>query len=123
LFIETAFQDDFRVSSAFLTRLAGAGSISFEGGYDPETCVSIVTDSATVFIPLFELLDVEKEKERLVGEKKKTLSEIERIEKKLSNEQFVAKAPEAVVNAEREKLKGYQATLANIEKTLETLNK
>ena len=72
---------------------------------------------------MFELLDVEKEKERLAGEKKKTLSEIERIEKKLSNEQFVAKAPEAVVNAEREKLKGYQATLANIEKTLETLNK
>ena len=123
LFIQTAFQNDFQVSSAFLTRLAGANSISFEDGYDPETCVSIVTDSATVFIPLFELLDVEKEKERLAGEKKKTLAEIERIEKKLSNQQFVAKAPEAVVNAEREKLKGYQATLANIEQTLETLNR
>jgi valyl-tRNA synthetase len=123
LFIQTAYQKDFEESTAFLTRLASANEISFEKNYDPENCVSIVTDSASVFIPLFELLDVEKEKERLAGEKAKTLSEIERIEKKLSNEQFVSKAPEKVVEAEREKLKGYQATLANIEATLISLNR
>ena len=59
----------------------------------------------------------------LNGEKKKVLLEIERIEKKLSNEQFVSKAPEKVVTAEREKLKAYQATLENIEKTYLTLFK
>jgi len=123
VFIQSNFHNDFRESVAFLTRLAGASEISFEKAYNPEECVSIVTDSASVFIPLFELLDVEKEKERLTGEKKKVLAEIERIEKKLSNEQFVSKAPEKVVHAEREKLAGYQKTLANIEETMATLFK
>ncbi len=123
IFIQSAFHNDFRESVAFLTRLASASSISFEKEYNPEECVSIVTESASVFIPLFELLDVEKEKERLAGEKKKVLAEIERIDKKLSNEQFVSKAPEKVVAAEREKLEGYKNTLANIEETIATLFK
>ncbi len=123
LFIQTAFRTDFEDSAAFLTRLAGASEISFEKEYDAESCVSIVTDSATVFIPLMELLDAEKEKERLGNEKKKVLLEIERVESKLSNEQFVNRAPEKVVALEREKLKGYQATLANIEETLQIFNK
>jgi len=123
LFIQTAYQKDFEDSSAFLTRLAGASSVSFEITCDAETCVSIVTDSATVLIPLFELLDVEKEKERLAAEKKKILMEIARIETKLSNEQFVKKAPEKVVLAEREKLIGYQKTLQNIEETEKVLFK
>ena len=123
VFIQSPFKKDFEESVAFLTRLAGASEISFEKDYNPEECVSIVTDSASVFIPLFELLDIEKEKERLAGEKKKVLLEIDRIEKKLSNEMFVSKAPAKVVEAEREKLKGYQSTLENIEETVKTLTK
>jgi len=123
LYIQTEFQSDFAKSEAFLMRLAGANSISYENDYDPETCVSIVTESATVFIPLFELLDVEKEKQRLETEIKKVLSEIERIQKKLSNEQFVSKAPEKVVNMEREKLSGYQNTLQNLENSKKALNR
>ena len=123
LFIRTDHIDSFRDSAPFLMRLAGAASISFDEVSDPENCVSIVTDSATVLIPLFELLDIEKEKERLNGERKKILLEIDRLEKKLSNEQFVQKAPEKVVAAEREKLRNYHTTLANIEATLKTLNR
>ena len=123
LFIQTSYRSDFEASTAFLTRLAGASELSFEDVAEPESCVSIVTDSATVLIPLFELLDVEKEKQRLDVEKKKVNDEIERLEKKLSNEQFVAKAPEKVVQAEREKLAGYKATLENIEATLNQLSK
>ncbi len=123
IFIQSDYKQDFLESVAFLIRLAGASEISFEKNYVPEECVSIATDSASVFIPLFELLDIEKEKERLAGEKKKVLSEIERIEKKLANEQFVSKAPEKVVAAERDKLAGYQKTLANIEETMATLSK
>ena len=123
IFIQSDYKKDFEESVAFLIRLAGASEISFEKNYVPEECVSIATDSASVFIPLFELLDIEKEKERLAGEKKKVLAEIDRIEKKLSNEQFVSKAPEKVVAAEREKLTGYQKTLANIEETMATLLK
>ncbi len=121
IYIQTAFQADFENSTAFLTRLAGASKISFETSYDPESCISIATDSATVYIPLFELLDIEKEKERLQNEMKKLTVEIERLEKKLSNEQFVSKAPEKVVAAEREKLAGYQATFENIQSTYKTL--
>ena len=123
LFIQTSYRSDFEASTAFLTRLAGASELSFEDVAEPESCVSIVTDSATVLIPLFELLDVVKEKQRLDVEKKKVNDEIERLEKKLSNEQFVAKAPEKVVQAEREKLAGYKATLENIEATLNQLSK
>ncbi len=57
------------------------------------------------------------------AEKTKVLAEIDRIEKKLSNQQFVDKAPEKVVAAEREKLKGYQATLAGIEDSIRSLSK
>jgi valyl-tRNA synthetase len=123
IYIQTSFRVDFEDSTAFLTRLAGASQISFEKSYDPEECVSIATDSATVYIPLFELLDIEKEKERLQNEMKKLTVEIERLEKKLSNEQFVNKAPEKVVAAEREKLAGYQATFENIQATYHTLIK
>ncbi len=121
LYIQTAFYQDFAESRGFLTRLAGASEIFFSNDFDPEACVSIVTKSATVSIPLFELIDVEKEKERLNNEKNKILSEIQRVESKLSNEQFVNKAPEKVVLGEKEKLVGFKATLANIEETLKSL--
>ena len=69
--------------------------------------MQIVTESATLYIPLAEMIDFEKELERLSADKKKTIGEIERIERKLSNEGFVSKAPAAVVDGERKKLEGY----------------
>ena len=65
-------------------------------------------------IPLDQLVDMAAEKERLEGELKKTESEIARAEGKLNNRGFVDKAPEAVVNAEREKLEKLRATKAAI---------
>ncbi|WP_031816540.1 hypothetical protein, partial [Vibrio parahaemolyticus] len=58
---------------------------------------------------------------RLDGEIKKTHGEIKRIEGKLGNEGFVAKAPEAVVAKEREKLEGYKETLAKLEEQKKTI--
>ena len=93
-----------------MERLAGAASVELVDAAPEGDCVSIVTDSATVYIPLDQLVDMAAEKERLEGELKKTESEIARAEGKLNNQGFVAKAPEAVVNAEREKLEKLRAT-------------
>ena len=61
-------------------------------------------------IELSEIVDMEKEKARLEAELAKNAQEIDRIEKKLSNAGFVAKAPAAVVDGERAKLEKYKAT-------------
>ena len=63
--------------------------------------MQIISDKATIFIPLSEIIDIEKEIARLEAEKQKLLSEIERIDKKLANEGFVSKAPAAVIDGER----------------------
>lgn len=121
IYIETEAQKDFEESTAFLMRLAGAGEVHFDRDFDPEKSVAIATDAASVFIPLLELLDPVAEKARLENEKEKTLCEIERIVAKLSNEQFVSKAPEKVVNDEKDKLKAYQNALENILSTYQKL--
>ena len=70
----------------------------------------VATDAGSMYIPLAEVIDFEKERARLTAEMKKNDSEIERLEKKLSNEGFVAKAPAQVIAGEREKLKKYIET-------------
>ena len=121
LFIQTDSEKDFSDSTAFLTRLAGASEVRFDHGFDAEKSVAISTDSASVFIPLFEIIDPVAEKARLDGEREKLLNEKKRLEGKLSNEQFVSKAPEKVVNAEREKLKNCICALENLESTYQKL--
>ena len=79
---------------------------------------SIMMTNAELFFPLNELIDFEKEKQRLMEEKEKLDFEVERLEKKLSNEKFVSKAPKDVVDKEREKLDNYKELL---DKTLTRL--
>ena len=74
-----------------------------------------------LFMPLLDLVDKEKELERLNKEKKKLEGEVTRIEKKLSNEGFVAKAPEAVINGEKEKLVKYKEMLDAVLVRIDTL--
>ena len=123
LFIESSYADTYNTKTeAFFVKLASAASISYVDSYEDENAVQIITDSAKIYIPLGDLVDFEKEKERLNKEKAKTISEIERIEKKLSNEGFVAKAPQAVIDGEKAKLASYNEVLQGIEKALEKLN-
>ncbi|MBE6556782.1 MAG: valine--tRNA ligase [Ruminococcaceae bacterium] len=126
VYIETRYADSFNErTSVFFTRLASASEVavasSFDGALGNEEAVQIVTDSATIYLPMSELVDMEKEKERLLGEQKKLLSEIERVEKKLANESFVAKAPAAVVDAERQKLEKYRDNLDGVLRALEKM--
>ena len=119
VYIATKYADSFNESTAvFFTRLASASEVeiaeSFEGVISADDAVQIVTDSATIFLPLSDIIDTEKEIARLEGEQKKLAGEIERLEKKLSNEGFVAKAPAAVVEGERAKLEKYKENLAGV---------
>ncbi|MFA6948972.1 MAG: class I tRNA ligase family protein, partial [Eubacteriales bacterium] len=115
---ETFAPDTF----VFFKRLASASEVNVCAEYHSDDAVQIITDSATVYIPMGELIDFEKELARLTKEKEKTIGEIERIEKKLSNEGFTSKAPAAVIDGERAKLNGYRGTLDGIEKAIAKLN-
>ncbi len=123
LYLVTPYADDFQKAGAFLSKLASASEYEIVDNHESDGCVRIVTDAATVFIPLGELVDLEKEKTRTEAELARVSGEIERIGKKLANEGFVSKAPAAVVDAEREKLAKYEATRAGLIEALAKLNK
>ncbi len=107
-------------TARFFEKLAGASKVEFTPCGDANA-VQIVAGSATLFVPLADIVDFEKERERLSKEKEKTLGEIERLEKKLSNEGFVAKAPAAVIDGERAKLAKYKEQLESIEAAIAKL--
>ena len=124
LFIVTDDKEVFgEYSHKFFVKLASATTVKVVDAYEGEEAVSVVTDAATAYIPLSEIVDMEKEKARLEAELKKNDGEIERIEKKLANEGFVAKAPAAVVEGERQKLEKYRATKEGILAALAKINK
>jgi hypothetical protein len=104
-----------------LSKLASASEVIITDSYDKDDAVMIATEAGRVYIPLSEVIDFEKERERLNAEMKKNEGEIERIEKKLSNEGFVAKAPPKVIEGEREKLKKYLEMRESLTEALKKL--
>ncbi len=124
VFIKSEKHDAFNeTTSGFFTRLASASEVVYTDEYTGEDAVSIITDDCAIYIPLSEVVDFEKEKARLEGELVKTQGEIDRLEKKLSNEGFVAKAPAAVVDGERAKLKAYKEKAESITSEIAKYNK
>ena len=89
--------------------IMGASSVEIQMDKEGigEDAVSVVTSTATVYIPLEDLVDMEKEKERLTKESERLDKEIARCQGMLSNERFTSKAPAAKVQEEREKLASY----------------
>ena len=83
--------------------------------------VSAITEIAQIYVPLGELVDLEKEKARLAAEIERIDAEIARAEGKLNNEKFVSKAPAKLVEAEKEKLAKYQDMKAKCVAQLESL--
>lgn len=102
----------------FFKKLAGASEVSLVDSYGDDGAVRIITDSAAVYIPLADMVDFEAERKRLENELRTAEGEIKRCEGKLSNQGFVAKAPAAVVDAEKEKLEKYKRQKAGIEEAL-----
>ena len=127
VYIETKYTDSFAPTTyPFFVRLASASEVEVADKFDDavvsaDNAVQIITDSATVYLPLSDLIDTEKERARLENEQKKLGEEIARLEKKLSNAGFVAKAPAAVVEAERTKLAKYTDNLNGVKAALAKL--
>jgi len=110
----------FANSKAFLGFLAGASSVEIIPASDtsPSGAVSIVVSGATIYLPMDSLVDSAKEKARLTKEKDRLQKEIARVDGKLSNQGFMAKAPESLVAAEREKRENFVEMLAKVEAEL-----
>ncbi|GIN55933.1 valine--tRNA ligase [Lederbergia ruris] len=87
----------------------------------PEKAMSAVVTGVELFLPLADLINIEEELARLQKEWEKWNKEVERVQKKLANERFVAKAPEAVVNEERAKEKDYLEKKQTVEKRIAEL--
>ena len=86
-----------------------------------DNAVSVVIDKATIYMPLADLVDLAKEKERLAKEKKRLEGELKRVNGMLNNEKFMSKAPEAKINEEKSKLEKYQAMMSKVEEELAAL--
>ena len=116
LYIVSDKGDIFRQGAAFITRLAYASelSVSDTAPAGHEDMVSAVTADAALYMPMNELVDVEKELQRLAKEIEKAEKNIAGLKGKLSNENFVSRAPENVVNAEREKLQKAESLLQQL---------
>ncbi len=108
LYIETKYPEAFADSTPFFTKLASASSVELVPEYEDETAVKIITDSATIHIPMGDLVDFEAEKARLNKELAVMENEIKRAEGKLSNQGFISRAPANVVEAEKAKLVKYK---------------
>ena len=113
----------FSTNSGYFEALASASEIIIETekANIPEDAIAVVTEGAELFLPLADLVDFTKEVERLEKEKAKFESEVERVVRKLSNEGFVKKAPDKLINAEKEKQAKYQEMLDNVIERIEAM--
>ncbi len=117
-------QDAARLTACqtVLTSLAKLDSVRLLAGEeDTPACASALVGKSELLIPMAGLIDKTAELARLDKEIEKTQGEIKRIEGKLNNQGFVAKAPEAVVAKEREKLESYQETLVKLQEQKVTI--
>ena len=110
--------------SGYLNKLAGVEqvTVSTQAGEIPKNDVHIVCEGVEAVIPLSSLIDPEKEKARVQKEIERLDSDIQRATAKLSNEGFLAKAPQSVVEEEKGKLALATDMLAKLRERLETLN-
>ncbi len=112
----------FESGIAFYEKLAGAKDVSIVSDEStvPDGAVSVVVEGAKIFMPMEELIDTAKEKERLEKEKERLQSEIDRVNNKLANKGFIDKAPQKLVEEEKAKRVKYEEMY---EKVVESLSK
>ena len=123
LTVVTEDQAVFAAGIPFLQRLANASQVNItaQPPVSLDGLVSVVTSAAKLYIPLAELVDLEAERARLAKEIEKAEKYLASIEKKLSNEKFVSKAPEAVVQRERDNLDKTRALIAQLKESAAAL--
>ncbi|MDO5294006.1 MAG: valine--tRNA ligase, partial [bacterium] len=118
-----AVRDTFNTSKVFFATLGYASEVIVQSDKTgiSQDAVSTVIPNATVYMPFAELVDIEKEIERLQKEKAKLEGELKRVNGMLNNERFMSKAPEAKVAEERAKLENYSKMMAQVEERLTQL--
>src|SRR3546814_12950 len=106
--------------SALVKTLWRVETIAFDRPV-PKGSVQDVLDECSLVLPLAEVIDLAQERQRLQKELDKLKGEVVKLDKKLSNEQFLAKAPEDVVEEQRERLADSQQAVAKLQSALERL--
>ena len=109
-------------NSLYLKNLAKLESITWlsEGEEAPDSATALIGEMK-ILIPMAGLIDVEAEKARLEKSMAKVQKDLEKSEKKISNPKFVDKAPEAVVNQEKERIDGFKTSIANLQEQLDKI--
>ena len=123
--IATAHADTFARGIPFFKRLASAGDVTVADANipTPDGSIEVVTHAARVLMPLAELVDFEKELARIAKEKANAEKQLAGIENKLSNQGFIAKAPEAVVNGAREDAAKLRALIEKLDASAAAMKK
>ena len=124
VYVDTVFSDVFALGSEFIKRLAYASDVEIADAFgDLGNTVTIVTNDAKIYIPLGDLVDFEAEAKRLQKELAAAEEKLAFINKKLDNPGFVNKAPEKVVQQNRDEAAKLTEKIANLRSSLENLGK
>ena len=120
MFIITDDEDTFNKGAGFFVKLGGASEVvvTSDKNLQVENAVSLVVEGAQILMPLGELVDLEKERERLSKERDYILSEIKRVDSRLSNPGFVNKAPQKLIDEEKAKKEKFEEMLKQVEEKL-----
>ncbi len=123
LVVKPEYETAIKESEGFLKKLGFSEEIEVKISKDdiPQNAVNVVTSEIEAFMPFEDLVNIEEERQRLEKEKEKILVEKEKTDKMLGNPGFLAKAPAAKVEEEKEKLARFNEMIANIEERISKL--
>ncbi len=122
VYVATDYQDLFAGCKPFFEKLASASDLQVGSEWMIDGAVQVITNDARIFLPMEDLIDKEKELERLNREKASCEKDIKMLSGKLSNEKFVSKGPANIVEQEREKLSRAEERMAKILESLQALS-
>ncbi|MCI8943972.1 MAG: valine--tRNA ligase [Oscillospiraceae bacterium] len=118
LTVVTERRETFTAGAPFFQRLAGASEVHVtDAAPAAQGMVEVITPAARAFMPLAELVDIQQELERIAKEKAKAEGHLKGIEAKLNNEAFISKAPEHIVQNQREQAEKLRALIAQLEQS------
>ncbi len=120
LYFETLEVDLFSSARPLFENMVSASELVFGSDFKFSNALTVVTDSARIFIPMEQLVDREKELARLAKERERCEREVEGIRRKLENKGFVEKAPRQIVDAEREKLANARQKLQKVLESIQS---
>ncbi len=121
VYIATAYKATFEQGGVFMQKLASASDVEVADSFELDGAVCIVTEDAKIYIPMGELVDFEAERARLLKELAAVQKDLDFVNSKLSNENFVAKAPANVVAAQREQKARYEEKIAMLNESIAKL--